>query len=47
MRRTLTTLSLRLLAFLFMLAVAFSGNAQELQKKLEELKGINGIEKLE
>ena len=30
-----------------MLTVAFAGNAQELQKKLEGLKGISGIEKLE
>ena len=30
-----------------MLTVAFAGYAQELQKKLEGLKGISGIEKLE
>ena len=47
MRRTLKTLSPCLVAFLLMLTVAFAGNAQELQKKLEGLKGISGIEKLE
>ena len=46
MRRTLKTLSPCLVAFLLMLTVAFAGNAQELQKKLEGLKGISGIEKL-
>ena len=44
MRRTLKTLSPCLVAFLLMLTVAFAGNAQELQKKLEGLKGISGIE---
>ena len=43
MRRTLKTLSPCLVAFLLMLTVAFAGNAQELQKKLEGLKGISGI----
>mgnify|MGYP000759374841 FL=1 len=47
MRRTLKTLSPCLVAFLLMLTVAFADNAQELQKKLEGLKGISGIEKLE
>ena len=47
MRRTLKTLPPCLVAFLLMLTVAFAGNAQELQKKLEGLKGISGIEKLE
>ena len=47
MRRTLKTLPPCLVAFLLMLTVAFAGNAQELQKKLEGLKGVSGIEKLE
>ena len=37
MRRTLQTLSLCLVAFLLMLTVAFAANAQELQKKLEDI----------
>lgn len=40
MRRTLKTLPPCLVAFLLMLTVAFAGNAQELQKKLEGLKGV-------